>query len=104
MTTSAEGVSGRRDLRLAQIMLFIAPCFFVSNMLVARAAADLVPPVALAELDAIYLDPMFVSRNRTARPKKELWALARLVRDEDDGASLLAAALATGCPRVVVKR
>ena len=54
--------------------------------------------------DVIYLDPMFVSKNRTARPKKELWALARLVRDEDDGASLLAAALATGCQRVVVKR
>ena len=54
--------------------------------------------------DVIYLDPMFVSRKRTARPKKELWALARLVRDEDDGASLLAAALATGCHRVVVKR
>jgi len=54
--------------------------------------------------DVIYLDPMFVSRNRTARPKKELWALARLVRDDDDGASLLAAALATGCRRVVVKR
>jgi len=54
--------------------------------------------------DVIYLDPMFVSKNRTARPKKELWALARLVRDEDDGASLLAAALASGCRRVVVKR
>jgi 16S rRNA (guanine1516-N2)-methyltransferase len=47
---------------------------------------------------------MFVSKNRTARPKKELWALARLVRDDDDGASLLDAALATGCRRVVVKR
>jgi len=54
--------------------------------------------------DVIYLDPMFVSKNRSARPKKELWALSRLVRDEDDGASLLAAALATGCRRVVVKR
>ena len=54
--------------------------------------------------DVIYLDPMFVSKNRTARPKKELWALARLVRDDDDGASLLAAALATGCRRIVVKR
>lgn len=54
--------------------------------------------------DVIYLDPMFVSKNRTARPKKELWALARLVRHEDDGASLLEAALATGCRRVVVKR
>jgi 16S rRNA (guanine1516-N2)-methyltransferase len=54
--------------------------------------------------DVIYLDPMFVSKNRSARPKKELWALARLVRDDDDGASLLASALATGCRRVTVKR
>ena len=54
--------------------------------------------------DVVYLDPMFVSKNRTARPKKELWALARLVRDDDDGASLLDAALETGCRRVVVKR
>ncbi len=61
------------------------------------AALDEVP-------DVIYLDPMFVSKNRTARPKKELWALARLVRHEDDGASLLAAALESGCRRVVVKR
>ena len=48
MTTSAERVSDQGDLRLAHVMLFIAPCFFASNMLVARAAADLVPPVALA--------------------------------------------------------
>ena len=48
MTMSAEKSTGQGDLRLAQVMLFIAPCFFVSNMLVARAAADLVPPVALA--------------------------------------------------------
>ena len=54
--------------------------------------------------DVVYLDPMFVSRHRSARPKKELWALARLVRDDDDGASLLAVALETGCRRVVVKR
>ncbi len=48
MTANAEKSGDRGDLRLAQVMLFIAPCFFVSNMLVARAAADLVPPVALA--------------------------------------------------------
>ena len=54
--------------------------------------------------DVIYLDPMFVSKNRSARPKKELWALARLVRDDDDGASLLASAVETGCRRIAVKR
>lgn len=54
--------------------------------------------------DVIYLDPMFSTKNRNARPKKELWALARLVRDDDDGSTLLANALKTGCQRVVVKR
>ncbi len=54
--------------------------------------------------DVIYLDPMFSGKNRKARPKKELWALARLVRDDDDGSSLLTHALETGCQRVVVKR
>ncbi len=34
--------------RLARLLLFVTPAFFASNMLVARATADLVPPVALA--------------------------------------------------------
>ena len=54
--------------------------------------------------DVIYLDPMFSGKNRKARPKKELWALARLVCNDDDGSSLLTHALKTGCQRVVVKR
>lgn len=34
--------------RLALVLLLIAPVLFASNMLIARATADLVPPVALA--------------------------------------------------------
>ncbi len=34
--------------RLARILLFINPAFFAGNMLMARATADLVPPIALA--------------------------------------------------------
>ncbi len=46
---STPGKAGETaDRRLALVLLLIAPCFFASNMLVARAAADLVPPVALA--------------------------------------------------------
>jgi drug/metabolite transporter (DMT)-like permease len=37
-----------RGERLARILLFINPAFFAGNMLMARATADLVPPVALA--------------------------------------------------------
>ncbi len=37
-----------RDERLAQILLFITPAMFTTNMVTARAVADLIPPVALA--------------------------------------------------------
>ena len=33
---------------LARVLLFVTPSFFASNMLIARATAELVPPVALA--------------------------------------------------------
>ncbi len=39
---------GLDERRIAFILLFIAPALFASNMLVARATADSVPPVALA--------------------------------------------------------
>lgn len=37
-----------RDERLAQIMLFITPAMFTTNMVMARATAEFIPPVALA--------------------------------------------------------
>jgi drug/metabolite transporter (DMT)-like permease len=46
--TSAS--SSARDLRIAQILLFITPAMFTTNMVMARATAGLIPPVALAEL------------------------------------------------------
>lgn len=42
--------SSARDLRLAQILLFVTPALFTTNMVMARATAGLIPPVALAEL------------------------------------------------------
>ncbi|WP_341897448.1 DMT family transporter [Ferrovibrio terrae] len=42
--------SSARDLRIAQILLFITPAMFTTNMVMARATAGLIPPVALAEL------------------------------------------------------
>lgn len=41
-----EGQGGGE--RLARALLFVTPLFFSSNMLVARATADFMPPVALA--------------------------------------------------------
>jgi drug/metabolite transporter (DMT)-like permease len=43
-------VPGISDERLASILLFVAPVLFASNILVARATADIIPPVHLAFL------------------------------------------------------
>lgn len=37
-----------RDQRIAQILLFITPALFTANMVLARATADFIPPVALS--------------------------------------------------------
>ncbi len=37
-----------RDQRIAQILLFITPALFTTNMVLARATADFIPPVALS--------------------------------------------------------
>jgi drug/metabolite transporter (DMT)-like permease len=46
----SQASSSARDLRLAQILLFVTPAMFTTNMVMARATAGLIPPVALAEL------------------------------------------------------
>ena len=64
------------------------------------------PAETLARCDAIYLDPMFPAQRR-ALPGKEMQVLQALVEGtpgDDDGADLLAWALAADVPRVVVKR
>ncbi|OQX17873.1 MAG: hypothetical protein BWK76_09210 [Desulfobulbaceae bacterium A2] len=92
---------------------------------IARAAAEpLTAPVAarmtLLPIDArdlprdgspgcppaeiVLLDPMFPTRNKSARVKKELQVLQRLLGDEGDGDELLALALQHARRRVVVKR
>lgn len=52
----------------------------------------------------VYLDPMFPHREKSALVKKEMRAFRQVVGDDADGGALLAAALASGCARVVVKR
>src|SRR3546814_7714630 len=37
-----------RDQQIAQILLFITPALFTANMVLARATADFIPPVAVA--------------------------------------------------------
>lgn len=49
-TPTSSGVSAPRDLRIAQALLLLTPAMFTTNMVLARATAGLIPPVALAEL------------------------------------------------------
>ncbi|WP_438024552.1 DMT family transporter [Sorangium sp. So ce233] len=39
-----------RDQRIAHVLLFVTPALFTANMVLARATADFIPPVALAVL------------------------------------------------------
>ncbi|MEM7221608.1 MAG: DMT family transporter [Pseudomonadota bacterium] len=48
MNEASAPYAGLQDRRLAMVLLVIAPAMFASNMLVAKAVADLIPPVALA--------------------------------------------------------
>lgn len=72
-----DTVSSARDLRIAQILLFVTPAMFTTNMVLARATAGLIPPVALAELrwiGVVILLLPFCGR--------ELWhSRAQLMRD-----------------------
>lgn len=54
--------------------------------------------------DAILIDPMFPARRKHAAVRGELQMLQQLIGKDEDVSSLVAVALATGCPRVVVKR
>ncbi len=47
-TQAARRILGLDERRVAFVMLFVAPALFAANMLVARATADAIPPVALA--------------------------------------------------------
>lgn len=53
--------------------------------------------------DVIYLDPMHPAREKSAKVKKDLYALQALLGADDDALSLLEIAQARTCGRVVVK-
>ncbi|HVT36962.1 MAG TPA: class I SAM-dependent methyltransferase [Nevskiaceae bacterium] len=54
--------------------------------------------------DAVYLDPMYPHRGKSALPQKEMQLLRELTGGDDDADALLAPALACARRRVVVKR
>jgi len=61
-------------------------------------------PLADFHPDVLYLDPMHPPRKKSALPRKEMRLFQSLVGADMDQEQLLAAALATGVKRVVVKR
>jgi 16S rRNA (guanine1516-N2)-methyltransferase len=54
--------------------------------------------------EAIYIDPMYPHRSKSALVKKEMRLIRLLVGDDQDSDALLSAALAIASRRVVVKR
>ena len=54
--------------------------------------------------DAIIIDPMFPSRQKTAAVRGDLQLMQQFVGKDEDVRGLVLAARATGCKRVVVKR
>lgn len=58
----------------------------------------------LGSVDVVYLDPMFPESKKSARVKKDMFALQELLGAADDGDALWHHACAIACRRVVVKR
>ena len=54
--------------------------------------------------DAITMDPMFPSRKKSARVKGDMQILQRFLGSDEDIDCLLKTAIATSCPRTVLKR
>lgn len=66
---------------------------------------DLLDTVTSSEpFDVVYLDPMFPARNKSARVKKDMYLLQKLLGHEEGDTGLLYAATQIARKRVVVKR
>ena len=61
-------------------------------------------PLPAGPWHAVYLDPMFPHRDKSALVKKEMQVFRQVVGDDDDASQLLEAALGCARYRVVVKR
>lgn len=60
--------------------------------------------LATFEFDAIYFDPMYPHKKKTALPKQEMVVFRELIGQDQDAAEVLQRALETPAKRVVVKR
>lgn len=82
---------------------------WVSGRVRVLAAGSILQPAYTNQLAhkppmAIYLDPMFPHRDKSAAVKKDMQMLQALVGDDDDSDALLPIALSLATHRVVVKR
>ena len=55
-------------------------------------------------MDVIYLDPMFPGRQKSGLINKKLQLIQKLESPCTEEATLLEAALATGAPKIIIKR
>lgn len=72
--------------------------------LITQSSIEYLKGVQHEDADTIYMDPMYPERSKSALVKKEMRIIRDVVGDDVDADELLAMALATGVPRVVVKR
>ncbi|CAG8999718.1 MAG: Ribosomal RNA small subunit methyltransferase J [Candidatus Celerinatantimonas neptuna] len=78
---------------------------WLEQRLTLHYASSLEALEALGEgVDAVYLDPMYPHKKKSAQVKKEMRLFQLLVGDDHDADDLLAAARSTGARRIVVKR
>ena len=66
--------------------------------------ADAAAALAPASFAAVYLDPMYPERRKSAKVKKHMQALQQLIGHHGDDATLLARARLAATRRVIVKR
>lgn len=69
-----------------------------------ESAAEWLSAQVAESLPVVYLDPMFPSREKSAKVKKEMAAFHHLVGEDEDADSLFAPAMAACYYRTVVKR
>ena len=67
-------------------------------------SCDYMQQLAAASVDAVYLDPMFPHRKKSALVKKEMRLFQLMLGPDEDADLLLPAALHAAAKRVVVKR
>ena len=99
------------DISPAQPSRFELPSFKDSQVEGAgRMPPNDVPDLPAQEVmanlkyDVVYIDPMFPVRDKSALVKGDMQQLQQFLGGDEDATGLITLALATQCPRVVVKR